>query len=240
MHKKLSVILMLLFAAALAMSCAKGDTGPAGPEGPAGSLAISFQQGLLPYAGYSGAVDTGIDSLLPDANYGASTGMPFGLYSGESMWILVKFDISFLQPASVIVEKAYIVLTRNGFTGSTFSAEAFRATATWDEGTRNSEVQVADGATWNNRTTAFTWAVAGGDFDAASGGGAVSLSQTSASVISIPVKASMVQGWLANPSENYGIIIKASNTPPGGYTGIFLKEAAAAADRPRLLIYYRP
>jgi len=231
-------VLAVLFAVMLLVSCTgkagpEGKTGPTGPTGPVGSYSIFFQQGVAPYAGYDGCVDTSIDSDAINNNYGNSNNLP-GNYVLHPMWNLVKFDVSYLQPSNVKVDAAYIILKPISFSTTLTNAQSFKVTAAWDEGTGNMSAS-GDGATWISRTASAMWVNQGGDYDNTSSGGAVTITAGS-NEICIPVKPSVIESWLTNPSANYGIILTYAS---GSFNAYSRSNGISSLYAPKLVVYYR-
>ncbi len=237
MKKLLGVIVFVLLAVVVMVSCTgktgpEGKTGPAGPAGPVGSYSIFFQQGVAPYGAYAGCADAEIMSMSKNGNTGGT--YPLVLADSNLGRSLFKFDVSYLPGSTVIVDKAYLILTSTFYhTLAVTNARAYKVTSAWDEGTGTGG-QTGDGVTWISRTASAMWVNQGGDYDVTSVGGSVN-GPLGITQIAIPVNPQVVQEWIDNPGLNYGIIVICDEASMQYYT----KDYFINTLRPKLAVYYR-
>jgi hypothetical protein len=235
MRKKVlfpAIACLAVLIAAFMTGC-KGDTGPAGPTG----YTAQFQNGMFPSAAYAGisAVQIGSDTGAT-SNYSALNPATLGYDDSPSRdRFIFKADVSSIVPANVIVTKAYLTVISTGAYG-TNTYTVYKLTRAF----------TAASATWEKYDGVNNWTSAGGDFDAVSP--VTSRVVNTYGQTSFTLSNSLVQGWLASPSTNYGVLIKADesgSTLLGGSTVLnyftFNSNAVsvAAASRPMLTVYYR-
>jgi hypothetical protein len=226
MKKQIFILIALI--AGLVLSSCKGGQGTSGPSGADMSTAV-FQQGVFPAAGYSGAADAMLDQGSPDSNDGTWTYTLFGLDPGSAYRQLIRFDVSYIVPKSVSVLSAELTLY--------LQADAGVNTGTVYELTRGF---VENGATWNSYDGVNSWTSPGGDYNPAAMSDPVYF-DGSAPTITFHLNPAMVQNWIANPGQNYGIIITASNETTGSNWARFYSADYTGNNlqRPALTIKYR-
>src|SRR5262249_17726522 len=130
---------------------------------------------------------------------------------------LLKFDIAgSIPPGAVIMNvrlQLHVSLT-NSHVGAV-DMELHKVTSDWGEGTSNAGAQAGNGvsattndATWvNNFYPSSVWNVAGGDFNSAVS--AVQTVDTTGFYFWNSFGMTKdVQGWLTNPSSNFGWMLK--------------------------------
>ncbi len=193
---------------------------------------ISFQQGLLPDAGYAGAADATLSEAAPQSNYGAD---PACLVdgddppvSGNDLVCLLRWDISSVPPGSQLLGATLAV---DIFNVSAGAYDVFALARPWRE----------DETTWGQATNGVPWQTAG-----AQGGndrGAISLASFTPNGLGIrafglnPAGLAVVQGWIDDPASNFGLILAGSGITDGA--DFYSSQAAIAAGRPKLTLLYR-
>jgi len=222
---------VVLIAAVAAGGC-KGPAGPAGSTGatgPAGSgYVMQFQDGAYPAASYTGASDTGLDSLNSNTNYSAFTTFSIGFNStgSEIDRYIIKYNLASVIPDNVNVTAAYFTIVTDSLNG-TVSMQAYPLTTAF----------TASGATWMDSAASTPWAKPGGDFSPMPQSNTVTVSVLG--TYTFTLNPSMVQGWISSPSTNYGMIVIAENESTGNnVVNLWYDEYATVADRPMLTIYY--
>jgi len=225
---KKSYIFIMLFAVSLLIWGCAGDTGPAGPDGADGDtvFVMNFQQGAYPDSGYAGVTDARLFSDLPDSS-GDDDSISIGQFSDTRTYrSVIKFDIDGLIPANAGVTNAYLTLKIDNAAGVT-DVTSYLLTRGFVEG----EV------TWNSYSTGNGWTTPGGDYSTSASS---QISITSAGVYSFKLTNSIVQGWIDNPADNYGLLLKAANeiTYMNRIHGDS-SNVVTETDRPKLTIYYK-
>ena len=162
--------------------------------------------------------DTTLQSAYPDYNFGDGTTFTAGgRRQGGSARALLEFDIAGSLPAGAVINSAslmlFVVRVPSGGPASTFSLN--RVLDAWGEG-NGSDMSGAIGgaqqATWNNRLgPGSPWTTAGGDFASTisaskqiSGFGSYVFGSTTTMV-------GDVQGWLDDPSSNFGWLLRSQS-----------------------------
>ena len=194
------------------------------------------------------------NTLFQSTNGSSSNGQGIHLFAGmtaseERRRALVAFDVaSQIRPGSQVTRAELTIQVSFGLSGSQPFA-LHRVTADWGQGTSNAGSSRDGGgapaqngdATWIHRfRPAQLWTTAGGDFAAAAD--ATAQADFEALVWqSSPALIARVQGWLDQPSTNFGWIVIGKES--GGRTAKRLdsREVASATSRPTLTIeYIRP
>jgi hypothetical protein len=232
MNKKYLYILGLIIFTAVFSSCS-GNKGPAGPAG--SSLAVmSFQDGVYPSAAYDGTSDSYVVSgTEADINYGVSDYLYSGFFSSSSgrERTVIKFDLSALVSQPVTVKSANLILyVSHKSSTADFTVSAYKVTNNW----------VEEEATWNDRAAGVSWTAAGGEYNPAAVSDSVIMDSVNV-YKTFRLDADMVQDWIKNPADNYGVVI-ISNIENDGFNnwyGFISKNYSVLTSvRPRLTVYY--
>lgn len=214
--------LVLYFVVGLALS----GTAVAAP------VTLDFQQGT---AGYAGAEDVSIYAAAPTSNYGAR-GDAY-LRGNSRINYLLRFDELDLTPGFQ-VQGAVVRLVMETTTPDTVSMSVSPMVRDWVEGTM-SGTGTPDGATWENDGLGNAWATAGA-MGATDKGAA--LDTISASVpghrawFEWTLDPALVQSWIDNPSENFGLVFVVESTSNGTPYRVASTEDATAVHRPVLRV----
>jgi RHS repeat-associated protein len=92
-------------------------------------------------------------------------------------------------------------------------------------------------ATWNSYDGSNAWSGAGGDYDSGNGWTASSVGGTTGQTISIYPTAATVQGWVATPSSNHGLLVK---EPTENQSNVLsFNSSKASSNQPQLVVYWR-
>ncbi|MBN2753227.1 MAG: hypothetical protein JXR81_00030 [Candidatus Goldbacteria bacterium] len=230
--KKNILLTIITVLAVVLIGCSKGVTGPAGAPGSDGSnvTTIVLENGVYPSSAYNSiegsammhgtvgndftAIDTG---SCANVSVGYTDVMNFGAMRG-----VIRGDVSYIIPDNVDVVSAKLVVNVIGISGSNINVSAYKLNAAWTKGSQCIATST-DGVTWATTNGTTPWASAGGDYDAASSGGATAITATDE--YEIEIKPSVVEGWLADPSTNFGVILISSNETTEGYFSIVGADA---------------
>jgi hypothetical protein len=160
-----------------------------------------FQRWVSPDASYAGVADTHIALYEPDANHGGIGTLRLHPNSDGRERILIKFDISQIDPATFVAEARLNLYA--WYRTQTYSVEAYayRVRRNWSESK----------STWNRASASNPWGIPGckdplTDFDPSS------VATTTLSYTNQWYTwdiTGMVQDWVANPSANHGLLIVA-------------------------------
>ncbi|MCX8093508.1 MAG: DNRLRE domain-containing protein [Candidatus Goldbacteria bacterium] len=235
MRKSVFLILLCCIIVFLFSCTQQGDKGPTGPNGEDIAI-LQFQTGRYPSDAYDGVTDAYLESgFYADTNYGSYASFfvgryVFGLHNGRERFVL-KFDLSELQNQYIKVKKAEIILYCNSGTPSsvTMTVTPYEITKVWEE----SEV------TWNSSETSVAWTTAGGDYVATPAGSTIYIDKVNEYKI-FNINASIVQKWIDNPDNNFGLIFisDTENLSGNWWVGFASKDNTNINYRPRLVIYY--
>lgn len=157
---------------------------------------------------------------------------------------LVAFDLSSL-PSGITIDSAKLVMSLSSSTNNTL--EIHKVTSNWTEGSSSATggagvAATANDVTWlhSSYSTVF-WTTAGGDFETtAAATASISAGATSVSFSGTALTA-QVAAWIANPTTNYGWLLKSNNetTASGNIEKFYSRESATSdALKPTLLVYY--
>jgi hypothetical protein len=219
------LFLFLVAAVFLFVSC-RGDKGPAG-EPASNVYQMMFQDGTFPYNSYSGTIDSYIDSQNATSNYGTALQINADYSGGYTQRALVKFDLTSITPSNVTVVNAYLTLAIGSSFGTAGSVAAYKLNKPWQE----------PYATWLLYNYMSSWATEGGDYDAAPVSDIIT---PATSCATFTLNNSLIQGWIANPGTNYGLMIKSQNegTADGGLQ-FYSREYTEVSQRPKLTVFYK-
>jgi len=234
--KNIMIVLSLVLPCLIMFSCA-GDSGADGIDGAA---VMVFQNGVAPYASYNGEEDNTIVEYTPDDNYGTCSTISFGFYNVPIDFLyrsLIRFDVTPIIPADATVVKAYITINVFTINGEGNTLMAYTAEKDWAEGVGTCSSGTLTGSTWNNYTTATAWSQAGGDYDTAVAGESEKISGNGS--VTFEINPAVVQGWLSNPSQNTGLLLKGKNETTLGLVSLNSGNSATLENRPKLTVYYR-
>jgi hypothetical protein len=209
MGKKYAIFIFLISVLIIFASC-KGDKGTAGTDGKNLATFI-LQNGVSPYSAWQGITDDRILSGNPTYNHGSCNSIAVGYYNGAGTYesrALIKADLSVIQPSNVIVTNAYLTVYVYAYADAA-TVTAYALTTNWSPGTGPCGNSVTNDVSWNNSATGLTWAHAGGDFQAAKASNSVVMMEPGFYMLTLD--AAMVQNWITNPSQNFGIILKGSD-----------------------------
>ena len=198
---------------------------------PDGSVTVSFQEGLLPDAGYSGTDDGYIRQASPGTRHGTETTLqvdgsePQG--QTTDMSIVIRWNTGSILTHAV-VEDAHMVLAVTNVSSGPY--ECYALSTAWDQ----NEV------TWNEASAGAPWASPGASSPSDRGSDVVcTVNATSTGPLTIEFDGdglALIQSWIANPSSNHGIIIANPNTSDGA--DFHASESATASARPKLVVTY--
>ncbi|MBW2529477.1 MAG: DNRLRE domain-containing protein [Deltaproteobacteria bacterium] len=181
--------------------------------------------------------DTQLMSSFRDFNYGAS---PTGWADdspNERRVTLIRFDLTLFPATAAVAAAALRVCTGDDpqYSSSVGTVELYRVLESWEEGTEGGSAGVAN---WDDREPDTAWTTPGagpgshhsvevGSFQGAEVG----------TEYVVPLPTELVEGWLADPDSNYGLVATTASTDG---TEIVLSEHVAADCRPELAITVMP
>ncbi len=210
-------------------SCSKGpagEQGPAGADAGSGDFVMKFKNYVYPTQTYQGIVDARLWSNSPDTNYGSSGANEIGSHSDTSIKrLVIQFNVGYL-PDNAAVKEAYITMY---MTGILLGAPEF-AFYSLTEGFNESYV------TWNNRNNVTLWTDAGGTHDSTKASNTVTVASED-EFYTWSLDASVVQGWVDNPGNNYGLLLKAQETGEN-QVEMALTEYGTSRMGPELMVVY--
>ena len=190
------------------------------------------------YQSATGALSDGSGDYLFVGRVGSNGG-------GTIRRALLKFDVGTIPSAATITSvKLTMNMSKSNAGSQNISLQ--KVTADWGEGTSNANNNEGSGAssstndaTWIHRFFPSTnWTRAGGDFSSAISAsiqvnevGSYSWGTTSQMVAD-------VQGWLANPSSNFGWILVGNESTTTTAKRFDSRENGVTANRPKLTVTY--
>ncbi len=182
----------------------------------AGSVAGAAEIVLQP----NGAVgkDSYVNANQPTTAHGSESYLEFGGYAGTSEYRLyIQFDLSALSPTTTIdnAQLEFYMTSQNGFMDYPYSV--YPVTSAWSEGS----------LTWNNQPTRDGTAAT--TFSGATWQGGYGSWHT------ITGLGPIVQSWIADPSQNFGVVIQPTSNFYG-YPMLASSDNGTATDRPRLVL----
>lgn len=184
----------------------------------------SFRENV---SGYNGCTDSMISQDNPDSNYGSFNYMITGVNGANGLLrSLIRFDISSI-PAGAVISSAKLTMKLNNVSGSVFGVRLQPVSIGWNE----SQV------TWTESSAGNFW-VLGGTLSSANAAMPAYVNPADYNLLEYDITADIVQGWLDNPSQNYGLALKSENETLGNFVTIYTSEDSAESNRPLLEIEY--
>jgi hypothetical protein len=206
------------------------------------------------------------DSTIFQNSVNNSSGAGNGLFAGTNgnsspRRALIAFDVAGSIPAFSTIQSVQLNLVLgqvpNGASGNA-TIDLHKLSADWGEGIAQQSTPPTDSlggqgngvaanagdVTWNAKMFPGTlWATPGGDFSAGVSGSATvgtTINATS-SWLSTAALVSDVQGWVNNPSSNFGwILTNANEAGASTFRAFYSSEVATAALHPQLVVNYTP
>jgi hypothetical protein len=206
------------------------------------------------------------DTTIYDNNVNNSAGGAAVMFSGtdgnaSKKRGLVKFDAASNVPAGSTITDVQLTLFLGQVAGNQTTGTAtiglHRLTADWGEATTGAGTPISgdgqgfpalDGdATWANRlfssTSPAPWANPGGDFISTSSAQTIVGATTNNGYIwlSTPALVADVQGWLANPSSNFGWLLQNNDEVSiRTFRAFYTREESTSSLQPQLQITFAP
>lgn len=166
--------------------------------------------------------------------------------SGNVKRGLVRFDLTeAVLPAGAVVSAAQLTLNMSRTITGSNSISLHRVTRAWGEGSSNAAANEGRGAsartgdaTWlHARFNTERWARAGGDFSAGASAVTVVAGTGKYTWRSSPEMRDDLQGWLTNPQENFGWLLR-GNEASSSAKRFDSREHPSQGNRPLLEIAY--
>jgi hypothetical protein len=166
--------------------------------------------------------------------------------SGAQRRALLRFDLAAIPPGSQVTAVT-LQMTASRVVGGDIAVGLHRVLGAWGEGTSDAGEPGGGGAmattgdaTWTRRIwPATSWTTPGGDAapapSAVTNVGAVGPYQWSGAGL-----VADVQGWLAQPSGNFGWLLRSNEVGVQNAKRLGTRESVSAADRPRLVVTFDP
>src|SRR5215212_3347982 len=174
------------------------------------------------------AADAGLTELSPTANNGAATSLGVDGVdpdpNGGDLYAALRWDLSQI-PAGATIQDAKVTLNVTNSTSQAYAA--YELKKAWSEG------QV----TWNQAATGSPWSTAGAKGATDRGTKIADVAPTKKASYTFTIPASVVQGWLDNPSSSNGILLA---DPTAGTTNwdLFAFDTREGATPPKLSVAY--
>jgi hypothetical protein len=224
-------VLMALGSVAAATGCSTGPDGETvseETEAVTTPVTVSFRNGALPTASYTGTDDATIRQANPTTNYGAATTCEADGDDGNGVdkSCVLRWNVSSIPSGSTIQSASITVRVTDG-TGNTYGF--YSVLRAWTE----SQV------TWQNAASSSPWATAGalGGSDRGAAVGTITGATGSRTVTLNATGVSLVQSWV-NGGTNGGIILASTSNTDG--IDLASSENGTVSDRPTLTVTYLP
>ena len=226
------ILPVLIFAA----SCSDqpGDPGAAGPD----IITMVFQQGLYPYTGWAGTADVTLVEASPGSNYGGWDYNLFGTHPTNTYRVAIRFDLNAIVPSNVNVSCAKLTFYLHSSSGSN-QIKAYALTQSFIEGTQTGGGG-GTGADWETYNGASYWTDDGaeGDYNTTAISDTVDISSSS-DTVTLTLDNDTVENWIANPGQNYGMIIIATDESATlNWVMYYSRDYSNVYKRPKLVVSY--
>jgi hypothetical protein len=194
------------------------------------------------------------DNTIFSESNNRSNGAGSSLFAGNTNTpatrrALLAFDLAASVPAGATITGATLELHVTMTMAGAQTISLNRLLADWGEGTSNANdpegkgaLAAAGDATWHFRFFADReWSKNGGDFAAAASASA-SAGATGSTVLfgSTPQMVADVQGWLDDPSANFGWIVRGNEGQSRTTKRFASRENGSASLRPKLTVDFQP
>lgn len=217
-----------------------------------GSAINTFTVTVGTPAGVDGLVVPLKDNTLYEDNEGdISNGMGQYFFAGNTSSSatrrgVIAFNITDTIPAGATIVTATVVLHLSRNAGEADEVTLHPLTADWGEGNSDAADNEGNGtaaelgdATWvHSFYTQTAWNTAGGDFVATASATQTVDAENSYYLWSSPALAADVQGWLDNPSSNFGWLVMGNETTGSTAKRFDSRHHPTPAYRPVLLVSY--
>lgn len=193
------------------------------------------------------------NTLFEDVDGELSNGVGEHLYAGRTLGSVLRraviaFDVAAALPADATVTSVELTLDVSLVRDdSSFTFELHRLLADWGEGTSNSIVNgggmgtasTTGDATWVHTffDTGF-WSTPGGDADPTVSGAKTVGDFGTYTWSSTPQMVADVQGWLDDPSSNFGWLLTGDEVSNGSAKRFDSRERSDPMARPRLTVSF--
>jgi hypothetical protein len=168
-----------------------------------------------------GVADATLQQWMPNTNMGNNPDLYVGF--ADSLRSVMKFDTSGINPMyPVLWAKMHVYVNGYGSTGQPHTLGAYPITAPWNVGT----------VTWLT-----PWATAGGDFMTPAVSSVPISSADVGSWLTLDVTSAAAQ-WVANPSMNNGVMLRATNGLAAGQFRLSGHNAWVPSQAPWLEVEY--
>jgi hypothetical protein len=180
-------------------------------------VTIAGAEEIIIQPGPSTGKDTWVGENEPTTNHGNQTYLYFGGWGGFEFRLYIQFDLSSFS-SSTNVETAQLDFFMGSQNGEmVYNYSVFRVTEAWSE----------TGLTWNNQPLHAPLEAA--FFSGLDWQGGIGLWH------SITGLDGLVDFWIDNPSENFGLVIMPTSTFYG-HPLIWSSEYGTSSSRPKLVI----
>ena len=182
------------------------------------------------------------DKFVNCANYGADKFLAAGADSTGVYRSLLQFVLPQIPSTATNVSASLSVLhfLENSVD---MTLHTYPVTSSWNEGTGTTSPATCtgDGATWYKRTGGVPWASQGGDFDAGTASGAISIPANETENWDTFDVSSIVSKWVSGQAPNLGFLLKSDSEIEGTFNfAVFASNdyGASPAVRPLLQVTY--
>lgn len=179
--------------------------------------------------------DTNIRSGFPTQTGGNDVELGAGTTSGNTIRSLLKFDLSSILLGSEILDSNLDLWFSSTNGNTSINVGLHKVTKDWIE----------NQSSWNYAKTvpSTTWTTSGGDFEStplSTVTGLTSPGTLDSSMKKWNIPTSVIQGWLSNPSSNYGFLLKSTTEGTNYYKKFISSENTLDSKyHPLLVVTYK-
>ena len=236
-----AALVALSLCVALVSGCGDNGTVVIPPPSP-DTVRVSFQDGVLPAAGYQGTANAmlkdGPNNALRNGNFGAAQSDTLGAVLLSSALyehrLIVRMNLTSIKSCSQVLA-ANLSFHVIGPSSDAMTIEAHRVVLAsyldWIEGSGG----VATGVSWTTIDGGVPWTAAGGDFESTV---LASASFTGDTTVTFPLSTTLVKAWILMPASNDGVVIKTTDVSRERYAIVHMRENSVPGWRPRLDLTY--
>jgi len=172
--------------------------------------------------------DTYLEQQKPTKNHGIETRLEVEIDGEDGRNVLMHFDVSEVNLDILQSAKVKLFVTSKQVDGVIL--EAHKVSKYWEEGTKKQDNGVPN---WQYRKHNTSWSAVGGDYYPTVYG---SQTVTDEGWVEIDLPKALIEYWITNPSENHGLLIKASTNSSYGLITFASREHTESSKRPLLAL----
>lgn len=173
--------------------------------------------------------DTWLEQARGSFNFGSSEDVSVANFATQREHSLLWFDLTSLTPGTQVTAAQVSVVRLDYGDETPGPIEVRLLSESWVEGTNSGSP--GTGASWTTRDGSTAWTTGGGTTSQLLG----TVTPTATEVL-LPLPASVVQAWVADPATNHGILVTSSSIGTHFHFESSASSVSGGANRPELSV----